>query len=437
MTKRDGALETRWLLVLGFSALVLFFGGIGTWASSALISGAVIAQGRVEHTTNSHIVSHPSGGAVERVFVRNGQSVKRGQLLIQMDSQAVELKIRTIAELLARSLVQKARFESQQVGANSLQVEDVLQQFPSGVVQLLDLEKHIQVQSKILADDNVRLGREIELESQKARQTNEQIIGFDVQIEAVENEVLVIHEDLTRLRSLQSDGLAGASSVSSVQKELFQKKAALGKLIADRGVQGEKLSEHELSMLTLQDKHRKDAQRSLEKIEPEILNRTTELAGLLLERRQLKVLSPIDGITHDLKATGEGFVIPPGKPVLMIIPSEEHLRANVRVKAADIDQVYFGQEVNVRFRAINTRSTQLVVGTVSGMSAEVIFDAATKTMGFEVLVSIPQNELSKLNPHKITNGMEVTAFIQTQTKTPIEYVMRPINEYFSLALKDR
>ncbi|WP_230960966.1 HlyD family secretion protein, partial [Erythrobacter donghaensis] len=110
--------------------------------------------------------------------------------------------------------------------------------------------------------------------------------------------------------------------------------------------------------------------------------------------------------------------------------------AIVRVEANDIEDVHVGQSAGLRFTTFNQRSTPMINGKVSAISADAFRDEKTQTFYYFVDIRLTDDETKKLGSVQLLPGMPVDAFISTQERSPASYVFKPISDFFTLAFRD-
>jgi len=122
--------------------------------------------------------------------------------------------------------------------------------------------------------------------------------------------------------------------------------------------------------------------------------------------------------------------------LMYVVPRDKPVSVAVRVDAGDIDQVFVGQNASLKFSSFSRRSTPVILGEVSNVSADAFLDQKTQKLYYDVEVSLPVDELKKLGDKSLISGMPVNAFITTENRSPLTYVTKPIMDYFDRAFRD-
>jgi HlyD family secretion protein len=130
-------------------------------------------------------------------------------------------------------------------------------------------------------------------------------------------------------------------------------------------------------------------------------------------------------------------VVRPADPILYIVPSDSELVVDAQVDPIHIDSVRAGQEAVLNFSAFNTRTTPQLSGTVSKVSPDAFVDEATQRSYYRAEVLLKAGELPKLEGQELIAGMPVEVFIQTGERTPFNYLVKPITDYFNRAMREQ
>ena len=152
---------------------------------------------------------------------------------------------------------------------------------------------------------------------------------------------------------------------------------------------------------------------------------------------RLDITAPVAGVVYDLRVFARRSVIRPADPVLYIIPQDRPLVINARVKPIDIDKLSIGQDVTLRFSALDQRQTPELTGTVKLISADAFEDEATRQSYYRAEIVLSEGEQARLPADTtLLPGMPVEAFIRTEDRTPIAYLVKPLTDYFTKAFRE-
>ena len=111
-------------LFVGGLVVFLLAGGVGGWAATTQLAGALIAQGSIVVDSNVKKVQHPTGGIVGKLFVRDGDHVKAGDILVQLDETVMRANLAIVTKGLDQLMARKARLEAERDGADCHHLPD-------------------------------------------------------------------------------------------------------------------------------------------------------------------------------------------------------------------------------------------------------------------------------------------------------------------------
>ena len=158
----------------------------------------------------------------------------------------------------------------------------------------------------------------------------------------------------------------------------------------------------------------------------------------MLERLdRLDIRAPVSGIVYSKQVFALRSVIRPADPLLYLIPQDRPLVIAAQVAPIHIDQVFVSQEVIVRFSAFDSRTTPELMGMVVQVSADAFIDERTQGAFYRAEIHLPESEMSKL-PQGVSliPGMPVEAFIRTEDRSPMAYLVKPLADYFAKAFRE-
>ena len=156
----------------------------------------------------------------------------------------------------------------------------------------------------------------------------------------------------------------------------------------------------------------------------------------IVARRELR--APMDGVVNRLLITTVGGVVKAGETIIEVVPAEDRLLINARVKPADIAFLKPGQDARIRISAYDSSIFGTLPGKVLRVGADAIADPERKESFFEVLIESRQNYLGDASEHLgISPGMAADASIQTGKRTMMEYMLKPIVKTLDKSLRER
>jgi HlyD family secretion protein len=153
--------------------------------------------------------------------------------------------------------------------------------------------------------------------------------------------------------------------------------------------------------------------------------------------RRLDIEATTAGIVHELTVRGSGDVIGAGETLMLIIPEGDRLVVEARIDPHQIDQVLTSKTALLRFSSFNQRTTPELAGTLTRVSADLSRDARTGTAYFIARVEIEDRALGRLGGTRLVPGMPVEVQIETQNRTALSYLLKPLEDQLARAWKER
>ncbi|MET0653874.1 MAG: HlyD family type I secretion periplasmic adaptor subunit [Hyphomicrobiaceae bacterium] len=415
-------------LTAGLGLIVLLFASFGVWAATTPIAGAVIASGLVVVESNIKKVQHAAGGIVSAIYVKNGDRVTAGDILVSLDETQARANLGIVASQLVQLVARKARLEAERDRSTAIR-------FPADFAKMSDDAADIaQGEKRLFEARQTAMKGQIAQLRERVGQLRQEIKGLTAQRDAKDQEVELMNEELERLEGMRKKDLVPVTRTLAAQRDLTKLKGEWGALVAQIARAQGQISETELQIINVEQTFLTDSSKELREIEARI--------GELLERRiaaddllkRIHLRAPQSGTVHDLSVHTVGGVIGPSETVMSIVPSQDVLSVEARVATSDIDQVHIGQKATLRFPAFNQRTTPEVHGTVTRIGADLSKEAQTNSVFFTARISVDDLDTSHF---KLVPGMPVEVYIATGERTALSYLVRPLTDQVTKAFRER
>ena len=430
------ATKKRWSvsrqMMVGLIAVLILVGGFGTWSILAQITGAVIASGQIEVDRNRQVIQHPDGGVVQAILVDEGDTVEAGDLLIQLDPNVIRSELTIVEGQLFEIMARRGRLEAERDNAAEITFPPELIAFNRPEIANL-----IQGQNRLFQARLESASKTKEQLAQRRAQIESQIIGIQAQQESVARQQELISQELTDQQSLLQRGLAQASRVSALQREEANLLGRVGELGASRAQAAEQITEIEIEILGLETTRREEAITRLRDLQFNELELSERQRTLSEQLDRLDIRAPVSGIVYGLTVFAERSVVRPADPVMFLIPQDRPLVIAAQVQLTDVDQIFVGQEATMRFSAFDQRRTPELKGEVTLISADAFTDDSTRASFYRVELQLAEGEIDRL-PGDMTliPGMPVESFVRTADRSPMDYLIKPLADYFAKAFRE-
>lgn len=422
--------------LLGGVALVAFLVvGVGGWAGTTEVSGAVIAQGTLVVDSSVKKVQHPTGGIVGELRVKDGDRVKSGDILIRLDETVTRANLAIVTKNLDELAARQTRNEAERDGTTALVFPAELGARAGSdpeVARLIAGETRL-FETRRMARD----GQRAQLRERVA-QLRQQIEGLTQQTGAKQSEIELIRQELEGVRELWRKNLVQISRMTALQRDAARLEGERGQLIAATAEAKGKIAETELQILQVDQEMRSEVGKELAEIRAKQSEYTERRISAEDQLKRIDIRAPQDGFVHQLAVhTVGGVITGQGEPLMLIVPEDEALRVEARVQPQDIDQMHLGQKATVRFSAFNQRTTPEVEATVSMVAADVSQDQKTGASFYTIYIKVPPSELDRLGAVKLIPGMPAEAFVQTSSRTVISYLTKPLYEQITRSFREK
>lgn len=425
--------STRQPLMIGMISMVVLVFGVGGWAATTTISGAVIAPGRLVVDSNVKKIQHPTGGVVGELLVKEGDRVKQGDVLLRLDGTQARSSLGMVSKALDELSARRARNEAERDGAATVT-------FPGDLVGRTD---DAEVARLVSGEQRLFEMRRAAREGQRA-QLREQIQQLQRQIEGVEaqegakaKEIKLLALELDSVRTLWKQNLVQIARVTALERDAARLEGERASLIAAVAQNRGRIAELELKIIQIDQDLSSEVGKELAEIRAKNSELTERRVAAEDQLKRIDLVAPQDGKVFQRNVHTVGGVIQAGEPTMLIVPEADSLIVDARVAPHDIDQIRLGQNAVLRFAAFNQGTTPELNGEVVHVAADVTQDDRTSEPYYSVRIHVRDGELSRLGGLQLLAGMPVEAFIQTTPRTVASFLIKPLGDQIARAFRGR
>lgn len=421
------------VIVFGLFVVLAIFGGIGVWAAVAPLARAVLAPAVLSVKGELKVVQHLEGGIVAEVYVEEGEHVAKDQLLVRLNPIQAGATVSRFRYQLDQALVRAARLEAELRGDDSITLSGELQERASAVPAIMDMVADEQDQLDARRES---FNGNITILEQRIEQYNAQISGLNIQRQSRLDQIAIFEDEIVGLRDLYKKGFYPRSQVLEMERALVRLKGAVGSDDAEIARARSGVGESKSQIINMKQRFREQVVAELHEVQAQIadLKERVVVADDIYQR--IEIRAPQSGIIQNLQVHTIGGVVNPGQALMEIAPQDQSLVIDARVSPTDIDSVRIGQNAEVRLTALNLRNTPAIFGLVRTISGDVLTVRETGQQYFLARVEIPDEEIQKLGPVKLSAGMPAEVLIQAGERTALEYLMKPIMDAYAHGLNE-
>jgi HlyD family type I secretion membrane fusion protein len=413
-------------LWVGGAIILAFFGIFLGWAALAPLDAGAFAQGQVAVSGNRQAVQHREGGVVSALHVAEGDTVQRGQILLQLSSGELKATERGVASQVFALIAQRARLVAERDGSRGIPMPSEFANLPPE--DSLLAQESLRIQQLQFGARRTGRSTETGVLSQRIAQLNEQIEGYQRQIESNEEQQRLIQEELTGMRGLAERGYAPQTRVRALERTAAQLDGELGSLRAQIARSREAVGETRLQMSGVNTKMGEDVADQLRQIDVQLNELRPRMIELRAQIARNEVRAPASGQVVGLTIFTQGGVIQPGQTLMEIVPNDASQVIVAQISPNDVDNLRVGQETEVKFPGLRERNPPIIHGQVMRISADSFTIQETGASYFRAEIVVPATELSKLgrSAEALRPGAPVEVVILLRKRTALAYLLEPL-----------
>jgi HlyD family secretion protein len=429
--------STKIPTIAGILIIAMTVMGFGVWGNMAPIAGAVVASGVFVATGQNKIIQHLEGGVIREIYVREGDTVDQGQILVELDERAPRAELRRLVLRQARLTAMDARLQ-----AEMREQEAVV--FPDELANTDDAEIRTILESQKLTFTARRntVKSDIVGITEGINALQERIEGSKVQLAGVHRQIKLIEEEVAAKEYLLKTGLVRKPELLALQRTQANLEGEVGRIMGDIGDSKERIARALEQINGVKKTAIKTAVEQMHEVRGELVDvreRMITAKGVL---DRVSIRAPVRGVVVKLRYHTKGGVIEAGKAIMEILPLKDELIIEARVRPQDIDSVKHGQHATVRLTALSQRITPMISGEVIYLSADSLPDEKKSmqvgpTDIYIVRVKLNTAEAATIPGFSPTPGMPAEVFIKTSERTFFQYIVRPIHDSMTRAFRER
>lgn len=425
----DQTIASRLKLSLIAIAILVF--GFGAAMAFIPIGGAVVGAGQVGVELRIKRVAHPTGGIIAGIYVQNGDHVDKGDILMRLDDNVSgtqsELSSLTVDQLMA----QRARLEAERLGTGSLAFPAELRNSrdPGARKAMADEEKLFRIRRSEQGGIRAQLTARI-------AQYGKQIDGYQAQIGALRKQTALIEPERASVKELWDKNLVTIARLNQVERTSADMEGSIAALQAQIAQAEARITEAREQLLQLGETRRADAGTQLATINGTLNQEQIRSVNATDLHDRSVIRAPYSGTVDKLAFATIGDVVKPAETIMEVVPDRDRLLVEAMISPADIDQVLSGQRARIRFTAFSNTATPEIGGKVTFVAPERTTDQQARTSFYAVRVEVDARDLSRWPELKLRPGMPAEIFIETNSRSMLSYITKPLRDQFARAFRD-
>ena len=417
----------------GWLIIAVFFGLLGTWLLLAPLNGAVVADGLVKVDGNRRPVQHLDGGIVRRLLVREGDAVRPGQPLVELDDSELAAGFQVLDETVLQLRASEVRLDAEQRGDAALAL-------PPPLAQRGDEPRARAIWHDQLMLFSARRSEqqgEDRIAEKRLAQLARRIDGSKAQLVALEAQERSLRQELATLRPLMAKGIVTRQRLLELERTISSVAGQIGQATA--AIAGGEQAVAEQGQVAMQS-HRQRATavaQELRDVRMKLAEVVPKLASAMTVRKRSIIAAPCAGRVVGLGAFPAGAVVGRGERLMEIVPDADELVVEARIGVADVADIEVGAAAEVRISGYSQKTTPALTAHVVDISADRFTDQRTGIPYYSALVRIDTGAGGGGPAPTLKAGMGASVTIPTIARTAMQYLTDPLRASFSKALRER
>lgn len=397
------------------------------WANFAHVDELARGSGKVIPSKQVQVVQNLEGGIVSDILVQEGQRVEKGQILVKIDDT-------TFSSSYKESHL---RYHELKAKALRLRAESSAQPFQANGKNEADMSDTISQEQSLYNLNRNQLEQQISILKEQAAQRENELREAKAKEQELKTAYNLISEEVRIMRPLVQSGLVSQVEFLQLSRQATATKGELDAVTLSipriRSAIAEARNKIENSRLEFRSKAKEEQTQVTAE-----LSRLSESEQALEDRvNRTLVRSPVRGIVKQLFIKTINGVIQPGMNIVEIVPLDDELLIEAKIKPSDIAYIYPGQTANVKFTAYDFSVYGGLKGTVTHVSADTIIDDEGNSF-YLVRIKTDKSYLQRDGKKfDIMVGMVTTVDIVTGKKTIMDYIIKPLIKAKEGALTER
>jgi membrane fusion protein, protease secretion system len=415
----------KWALIIGIGVFLL-------WAAFAPLDEGVAAQGQVAIDTKRKAVQHLTGGIVKEVLVREGESVKEGQVLIKLDEATTRATYENSRQRYLSLRAMQARLVAEQTGAKTITYHPELLTASQDPL----IKAQMSTQEQLLSAKRASLAAELQSLNEQIEGQEASIRAYTSMQESRKSQLALLNEELKNTRGLVAEGYAPRNRQFELERAVAEANTSLAELVGNILRARRSVGDLKQRVIGRQQEYRKETETQMADISREVLAEAEKFRALQNEMARVEIKAPATGQVVGLSVQTAGGVIQSGQKLMDIVPNDEPLLLEARVQPNFIDRVHAGLPVDIRFSAFAHSPTMVVDGKVISVSGDLITDPANNVSYYLARVAVTPAGLKKLGKRQMQPGMPTEVIFRTGERSLFTYLLGPLTKRMAASMKE-
>jgi HlyD family type I secretion membrane fusion protein len=419
-------------IVFGTWVIIIVVGFGGLWSAFAPLDKAAVAIGTVISSTKKKVVQSSEQGIIKKILVRQGDEVREGQVLVELDDTRAKANFEQSLEEYRTHLANVNRLVAERDNALEVKYDDfLLQDLHSPRVT-----KIIEAQNRLFTSRRDAINGKLESLGKQINELRLHIQGLEAKKISVKKQMDVAHDRLAAAQKLFAQGVMNKLELQEQESKKAHFDSELANVNVEISTQVEMISRIEVEKINTSNNYLSDLIRELKDTQFQATNAFEKYINAKETLSHVTVRSPVDGIVNNVLVSTIGGVIHPKDELVEVTPKDDDLVIEAKISPKNIDSVHAGLNAKIRFSAFKSRTTPVFVGKVIYVSPDVVRDdSAYARMGqsepysYVARIELDAEEFSEYAAEHglvLHPGMTAEVYIVTGTRTLLRYLLDPL-----------
>jgi len=417
---------------IGYAIIGITFVGLLGWAALAPLDSAVIANGIVSAEGNRKTIQHLEGGMLRKILVREGEKVKAGQVLFELDPTQAN----AAAGITRNQYIALKAMEARMLAERDQRSSIV---FPAELTN----QRTDPMVARAIADEQAQfverrqtLQGQTDLMNAQRDQYQSEIDGIDRQTQGLKDQLGYINDELNDLKKIYDKGLVPRPRLLALEREQANLSGSIGRLTADRAKAVQGAGETQLKIRQIKQQFFEEVSQNITETRVKLAEVTEKEVVASDAQKRINIVSPVNGTAQNLRFFTEGAVVRPAEPMVDIAPDDEAFVIQGHFAPTDVDNVHPGMVTEVRLPAFHSRRIPILSGRIESLSRDRLTDPEGKTAYFLGIVRVDLKQLPPEFRAKVTAGMPAQVIVPTGERTVLQYLFSPLRDTLRTTMRE-
>lgn len=433
VTDLEPRADTRPVTRMGFWVLIVGFGLFLAWAAFAPLDEGVAAPATVAVETRSKTVQHQIGGVVRQVLVREGSTVKEGDVLIVLDDAMARASFQMVQQtyLAQRAMEGRLLAEASRAAAISFHPDLLNSTDPQAM-------RHMQVQRQLFVSRRASQQAEIAAANEAIIGLEGQVSGMKLVLQNRRAQADLLARQLADVRGLAADGFAPRNQALVLEQHQAELRGSLADIEANAQRSVSAIAETRLRIAQREQEFMKEVSERLADLQREVGANHERLLAITEELERMQIRAPVAGQVLGLAVNGPGAVVTPGQKLMDIVPQGEPLLLDARIPTHVIDRIKVGDTTEIRFSSFADAPHLVVMGQLVSLSADAVVEhLPAGSMSYYLgRVQITAEGMKAMGHRALQPGMVGEVLIKTGERSLLTYLLHPLTKRIATAMTE-